>query len=235
MSIEKTRIINTENQGLAAARNSGISTSTGEFILPLDADDKIGKTYIEKAIQAFKKQTELALVYCRGEYFGYKKGPIEGDGYGGYANLLLYNSIFCSAFFRKEDFLRVGGYNEKMKGGWEDWELWLRLLSIDSKVYQIPEELFFYRIKETSMIQEVKSNPFLMSFLEKKLFQNNLDKYIQAFGDPITVLREYSILKKENQKFEDYKIALHNSMSYRIGNFILSPVKYFNKFKKSSK
>ena len=38
----KTRIIRTENQGVATARNLGIAQAQGTYILPLDADDKIG-------------------------------------------------------------------------------------------------------------------------------------------------------------------------------------------------
>ncbi len=42
----KTRVIRTENQGLAAARNNGIQEARGVYILPLDADDRIGPDYL---------------------------------------------------------------------------------------------------------------------------------------------------------------------------------------------
>lgn len=44
-----------ENAGLSLARNTGIANTNGEFILPLDADDKIGKDYCTKAIEVFSK------------------------------------------------------------------------------------------------------------------------------------------------------------------------------------
>ena len=47
----KTRIIHTENQGVIAARNRAIEAAQGKYILPLDADDKIGNTYLEEAVQ----------------------------------------------------------------------------------------------------------------------------------------------------------------------------------------
>jgi glycosyltransferase involved in cell wall biosynthesis len=51
----KTQVIHTANQGLSAARNNGIHASNGEFILPLDADDKIANTYLERFYMKTKK------------------------------------------------------------------------------------------------------------------------------------------------------------------------------------
>jgi glycosyltransferase involved in cell wall biosynthesis len=47
-SRQKTTVVHTDNQGLAAARNNGIRQAKSEYILPLDADDKIGATFLEK-------------------------------------------------------------------------------------------------------------------------------------------------------------------------------------------
>src|SRR5215213_6636466 len=46
LSHPKIRTIATANQGLARARNSGIAGAAGDYILPLDADDKIAPTYL---------------------------------------------------------------------------------------------------------------------------------------------------------------------------------------------
>ncbi|MCP6657892.1 glycosyltransferase family 2 protein, partial [Klebsiella pneumoniae] len=43
------KLVRTSNQGLAAARNNGITAACAEFILPLDADDRIGPAYLERA------------------------------------------------------------------------------------------------------------------------------------------------------------------------------------------
>ena len=48
-----------ENRGVSAARNTGISSAVGEFILPLDADDKIHKHYIQNALDAFSAHPDI--------------------------------------------------------------------------------------------------------------------------------------------------------------------------------
>ncbi|MCI5167028.1 MAG: glycosyltransferase family 2 protein, partial [Candidatus Electrothrix sp. GM3_4] len=65
LNFPKTRVLHTENQGLSSARNNGIREAQGEYILPLDADDRIGPTYLEQAIRLLDADPELGIVYCK--------------------------------------------------------------------------------------------------------------------------------------------------------------------------
>ncbi len=47
---ERFKYIYQENRGVSNARNLGISQAEGEFILPLDADDKLSSNYIESCL-----------------------------------------------------------------------------------------------------------------------------------------------------------------------------------------
>lgn len=170
-----------ENGGLSSARNKGIELAQGEFILPLDADDIIHPEYMEKAMEAFEDNPFLKLVFCRGVFFGVKN-KVWNLRYEGYEELLQRNHIFCSAFFRRSDCMAIGGYDENMRKGHEDWEFFIRLLDENSLVYQIPSPLFYYRVKEQSMITAAKqadvylmkrsfisiqnTEPFMLPFLE---------------------------------------------------------------------
>jgi glycosyltransferase involved in cell wall biosynthesis len=146
----KTRVLSTVNQGLPTARNTGIGESLGEYILPLDADDRIGPCYLEKAVAVLERDTDMGIVYCFGELFGARSGKICAPEFS-IGKMLLSNLIFASAFFRKEDWQRVGGYNLNMRHGCEDWDFWLSLIELGRRVHRIPEVLFYYRIREQSM------------------------------------------------------------------------------------
>lgn len=145
-----TRVIRTPNQGLAEARNTGIRESRGEYILPLDADDRIAPGYLEKAVAVLDAQPEAGIVYCLAETFGARTGPWLAPEYS-LGRMLLGNLIFCSALFRRSDWELAGGYRRNMAVGWEDWDFWLSLIELGRKVHRIPEVLFFYRVKEGSM------------------------------------------------------------------------------------
>src|SRR5208337_1074345 len=44
------KVIQQCNSGVSASRNNGIANSNGEFILPLDADDRIERDYLSKTV-----------------------------------------------------------------------------------------------------------------------------------------------------------------------------------------
>ena len=59
-----------ENSGVSAARNNGVAHSKGEFILPLDGDDKIAPEFIELTLQEIVKDRNIRVVYTDVQYFG---------------------------------------------------------------------------------------------------------------------------------------------------------------------
>ena len=58
MKYDFIRVVHQKNQGVSAARNNGIKKSHGVYILPLDGDDTISPTYIERAVAIFESFPE---------------------------------------------------------------------------------------------------------------------------------------------------------------------------------
>ena len=63
-------VISQPNQGVSTARNSAIRHAKGTYILPVDADDKIADTLIEKAVEVLKNNDNIRAVGCRARMFG---------------------------------------------------------------------------------------------------------------------------------------------------------------------
>jgi glycosyltransferase involved in cell wall biosynthesis len=145
-----TRLIRTANGGLASARNNGIAAARGRYILPLDADDRIAPTYLEKGVRLLVEHPGVGIVYSLGELFGARSGPIAAPAYT-LRRMLFSNLIFSTALFRRTDWETAGGYDPGMVHGCEDWDFWLSLIERGGEVVRIPEVLFYYRIREDSM------------------------------------------------------------------------------------
>ncbi len=143
-----------ENGGLSSARNAGISKAIGEFILPLDADDKIAPNYCELAIKEFSNKKNLKVVYCEAMCFGESNGIWNLPPYS-LDLLVLENMIFCSAIYKRSEWERVGGYDEKMIYGLEDWEFWISILKTGGEVYKLDYLGFYYRTKKSSMAIDI--------------------------------------------------------------------------------
>lgn len=202
----KITVLHTSNQGLASARNTGIKQAQGKYILPLDADDKIASTYLEKARKILESDENIGIVYCLAAFFD--KETIKWDlPEFSLAEMILNNVIFCSAFFRKSDWETVGGYKQIMKYGWEDYEFWFSIIELKRKVFRIPEYLFFYRQRLDSMANVMSREHLLYSHQEiannhPHLFINNID----SIFDKIYFLKE-EISKKQKELIDkDTKI-----------------------------
>lgn len=195
----KTSIIHTENQGVIAARNQAIEASQGKYILPLDADDKIGSTYLEEAVQLLEANENLGIVYCEAEFFGEQIGKWELPEYN-FPNILLGNMIFCSGFFRKSDWQQVNGYNPNMVDGWEDYDFWLSIIELGREVYQIPKILFYYRRKLVSRSEAIDSEKSVS--LHTYVFKN----HAQLYRDNIDIVFAKAIDFKEQIKLAKRKI-----------------------------
>jgi glycosyltransferase involved in cell wall biosynthesis len=197
----KTRILHTDNQGLPAARNNGIREAQGKYILPLDADDRIGKTYIEQAVRLLDADQKLGIVYCKGEYFGDRNGEWFLPEYS-LEEMLINNLIFCTALFRKSDWEEVGGYDPAMIYGWEDYDFWLSLIEFGRKVEKIPEILFYYRIRSNSMLRSREKKQKIETMVKifykhEELYKQNINIFFEKIIDTKGAYLEATLLCRD--------------------------------------
>ena len=192
-----------KNGGLSSARNAGIENATGKYILPLDADDKISPDYVSEAIKIYEGNPETTLVYCKVWLFGTEDGLWDLPEYD-YFNLLFGNHIFCSAVFKKNDWMRVSGYDENITEGHEDWDFWLRILNKDSIVIKLSLIGFFYRKKGTSMIDNFISNSQKFKNVNNYIFRKHID-IVESYIDIPDTLAEHIRLKKQYAEIKNLK------------------------------
>jgi len=206
------------NGGLSSARNAGIRVAKGEFILPLDADDILDADYLMKTVPELEQNRKLGIVSCYTRFFkntiadSFHELKPQGDRtiYLHYVNQLVATSLY-----RKECWSAVGGYDETMKKGFEDWEFWLNVTkrSWDFKI--IPEFLFYYRKAQQSMLmQTIESHA---EDVKQYIFTKHKELYIKDFDNCMEVLfYELKVQKKGHDHFK-------NSIEYKIGKVMTKP------------
>lgn len=168
-----------DNQGVIASRNNAIRKSNGRYILPLDGDDKIAPTYLEKAVPIISNNPKVSIVYCLVEQFGEKEGLYFLPEFE-INRMLLDNCIVVTALFRRSDYDNTKGYNPNMKKGLEDWDFWLSILELGGTAYRIDEVLFYYRIQNSSRNKSL--NP-VVDKLKIRMIKNHFKLYLcNSFG-----------------------------------------------------
>ena len=137
-------VVHDKQQGLSAARNTGIANATGEAIVPLDSDDKLHPHFLLITSRAMEESGADIIHTDRVETGAHWRilalGAVDIDLLPS-ANQLGYCSLF-----RKSCWEAVGGYRDNYPVmGYEDWEFWIDCAQKGFKFQHVPQPLWFYR------------------------------------------------------------------------------------------
>lgn len=162
MSDSRIRLLTTPNRGVAAARNTGIEASSGQFVAFLDADDLWHRTKIEKQVNALNRlPTQWAAVYALHYLINDEDEIIQGgssDGARGYiyARHLSFKYVGngSALLVRRDVAQEIGGFDSSYAaagiGGCEDLDFELKLAA-RYFIEVVPERLVGYRKHPGSM------------------------------------------------------------------------------------
>lgn len=155
------RYIYQENSGQAAARNRGVIESHGEYLAFLDSDDLWLPEKIEAQMDLIFEREDISLVFCDYDSFGtnpglsgFERGPVlkslQTTSLGDKGWLIettdlfspmlrdMYCQIPSSWLTTRFFFNSIGGFDEELRNGGEDWLFALKLsrrgrLAFDSR------------------------------------------------------------------------------------------------------
>jgi glycosyltransferase involved in cell wall biosynthesis len=169
----RLRVIRKQNGGLSSARNAGLREARGRWILPVDPDDLLAPTFLEKAVDVMGRTPGLGYVTSLVAYFTDNPAqPVGGWVPWGMEreSLWLENvASTCTALMERERVLAVGGYDEWLTS-FEDWDVFCGLAERGYEGTVIPEFLFFYRQRPDSMTrtEATRSRQGLIAYLVQK-------------------------------------------------------------------
>ena len=119
------KYINQHNQGIIAVRNQAINVAKGEYLVQLDADDYIDKTYIKKCLKAAIK-FDVDIVYTQVKFIGrvdFTSNYIDFD----LEKLKHDNYIHASSLVKKSILINKKYDSYLNDKGYEDWDIFLDL------------------------------------------------------------------------------------------------------------
>jgi glycosyltransferase involved in cell wall biosynthesis len=212
----RIRYIYQQNQGLSSARNFGIQNAAFDFILTLDADDKYDATFIEKGLKILNENPKVGVVSSWISRFkgGNEICVIKPNGKT-IEDFMFQNASNGTSLFRKKCWVDVGGYDEKMKKGYEDWDFYIRVCANGWNVHIIPEVLFFYRQHDFSMRLDAYANHD--KNIKMYMYSKHKELYLNHYEDMVAYFLNTIDLEKRNI------IKTRSKIDYKIGFFILKP------------
>jgi glycosyltransferase involved in cell wall biosynthesis len=217
------KIVRQKNKGLGAARNAGIKIAQGEFILPLDSDNRVREPYFSDGAKILLEDPTVGIVYGDAEFFGDKTGRSNVHEFD-LIRLVMGNYIDACALYRKSLWEAVQGYDEKMPWmGYEDWDFWLRLAGKGWTFHHLNEIAYEYRVSANSMLQRETHRH--IDELESYIFSKSENRILRIMRD-----REFLYRRQEMRL-----TVIEKSKDYKLGQALIGPARkaknYLEKFK----
>jgi glycosyltransferase involved in cell wall biosynthesis len=172
----KIRTIYQQNQGLSAARNTGIHAALGRYIGVLDADDMYEPNFLETLVSALERQPEAGGIYCGYRFVDDLNNPLPQVEAREVPSEKLYWALVDgnflvpeSMFVRKQCYDMVGPFDTSLRA-LEDLDMWLRITSQFKVIYT------------TKVLTRHRILPGSMSTDPTRQFQNRLSVVKKHFG-----------------------------------------------------
>ncbi len=148
-------VIHQKNRGLPGARNTGFTAAKGRYVLPLDCDDWIEPEFLDVSLRVLRETPDAAFVFSNLALEDELSGELD-KSYNFFEQLFL-NQLPYALLLPRELWVTVGGYDETMRDGYEDWDFNIRLSRKGFHGVSTHRPLMHYRVSSQGMLKKRSS------------------------------------------------------------------------------
>lgn len=220
-------IENEKNLGNTISFNKALKHAKGSFIIDLATDDVLLYETINKQINAFNKEDNVALVFGNAElidekghflsyYFEVDKNTKTIDSNihkTNYISILKGGKCMCSVsgMIKAEELKKLGGFDENLI--YEDLDIWLRIARnydikyvdeplIKKRIVPFSQSSFFFQ--NTEYARKINASTYIIL---NKAFKMN-----RTVNEHKALLKRVHHEIKHNFKFKNNEIVLKNGL-----------------------
>lgn len=201
---DRVTVVHQENQGLPAARNRGAAGATTDYLIFLDADDWIEPAFVSRLHAAIRAEEaagrggDVSHAYCQERLVEKGTGIWRVPDWD--PRLMMITNIHpVTTLVRRDRFEAVGGFDESMRHGYEDWDLWLKFVERGWRGVRVREPLFVWRRhSDSTMIMNVIHNH---EALYAGIVARHRDLYDRHWAE--LLLRSNTLLRKCDMNWLD--------------------------------
>ena len=213
-------IRNIINKGPSFACNLGVKKSNAKYLAILETDDLWTPEKLEKQFLLAEKNN-LDFIYCN-YFLGEKKNIQEFSNDKTKLFDLLLNLWSCpnpsTFFFKKDSFLKLGGFDEEMMGT-HDHDFWIRLVNSNLNIDFVNDFLVIIEDYNPNQMSRdyktrIKSINFFLSKHENLIIEKKGIKYFKKYKNELLARALIPSLKKiiNERNF----ISIVHVMSYLV-------------------
>ena len=145
-------------RGANAARNTGLDSAIGDFVVMADADNEYAPDWLEKLLAAALSGPDVGLAYCGFSRLAENGGSRVFVSHPWTPAELWYDNYIDMPSLVRREALPEEGLNEGFRP-YDDWRLWLGMASRGWRGKHVPENLYVKRIRKDSKTLRSKSVP----------------------------------------------------------------------------
>ena len=155
---KRIKVFHKENEGVSATRDYGAKKAekNSKYLVFLDSDDLLNETFLETCYWTLETNPKATWAYT--DSVGFEGQEYTWNKYFNCNKMKKENDLVITAVIKKDAFFEVNGFEIREKNVYEDWNLWLKLLSRGYFPVHINYYGVWYRRKKESELNRAKRN-----------------------------------------------------------------------------